>query len=120
MSKIRKWNDNYVQFGFTCTETVKGLQKPQCMLFNIVYLNSKLSKLQEQFIKRHGGADVSGNDYESMKSKRIHYDSGGTLLNLRSYFLRLKLGFVSVGKPLLSASYHVAYNVAKSKKPHNC
>ena len=25
---------------------------------------------------------------------------------------------MSAGKPLLFASYHVAYNVAKSKKPH--
>ena len=44
-----------------------------------------------------------------MKSKRIRYDSRGTLP---------KLGFVSAGKLLLLASYHVAYNVAKSKKPH--
>ena len=81
------------------------------MLCNIVYSNSNLkpSKLQEHFIKRHGGADVSGHDFESMKSKRIRYDSRGTLP---------KLGFVSAGKPLLLASYHVAYNVAKSKKPH--
>ena len=54
-------------------------------------------------------ADVSGHDFESLKSKRIRYDSRGTLP---------KLGFVSAGKPLLLASYHVAYNVAKSKKRH--
>ena len=28
------------------------------------------------------------------------------------------MGFVSAGKPVLMSSYHVAYNVAKSKKPH--
>ena len=28
------------------------------------------------------------------------------------------MGFVSACKPLLRASYHVAYNVAKSKKPN--
>ena len=74
MSKIRKWNDNYVQFGFTCTETVEGLQKPQCMLCNVVYSNSNLKppKLQKHFIKRHGGADVSSHDFESMKSTMIH------------------------------------------------
>ena len=48
-------------------------------------------------------------DFESMKFKRIRYDLRGTIP---------KLGFVSAGKPLLLASYHVAYNVAKSKKPH--
>ena len=75
MSKIRKWNDNYVQFNFTCTETAEGLQKPQCMICNIVYSNSKLKqfKLQEHFIKRHGRADVLGHDFESMKLKRIRY-----------------------------------------------
>ena len=111
MSKIRKWNESYVQFGFTCTETVEGLQKPQCMLCNIVFSNSNLkpSKLQEHFNKRHGGADISGHDFESLKSKRIRYESRGTLP---------KFGFVSAGKPLLLASDHVAYNVAKSKQPH--
>ena len=28
------------------------------------------------------------------------------------------MGFVSAGKPLLTDSHHVVYNVAKSKKPH--
>ena len=54
-------------------------------------------------------ANVLGYDFESLKSKRIGYDSRGSLP---------KLGFVSAGRPLLLASYHLAYNVAKSKKPH--
>ena len=111
MSKKRKWNDNYVKFGFTCTETTEGLQKPQCIFCNVVFSNANLkpSKLREHFNNRHGGADVSGHDVESLKAKRIRFESRGTLP---------KLGFVSADKPLLMASYHVAYNVAKSKKPH--
>ena len=54
-------------------------------------------------------ADVSIHDVESLKAKRIRFESQGTLP---------KLGFVSADKPLLMASYHVAYNVAKFKKPH--
>ena len=77
MSKKRKWNDNYVQFGFTCTETTEGLQKPQCIFCNVVFSNANLkpSKLREHFNNRHGGADVSGHDVESLKAKRIRFES---------------------------------------------
>ena len=100
-----------MKFGFTCFETTEGLQKPQCIFCNVVFSNANLkpSKLREHFNNRHGGADVSGHDVESLKAKRMRFDSRGTLP---------KLGFVSADKPLLMASYHVAYNVAKSKKPH--
>ena len=69
----------------------------------------KPSKLQEYFNNRHGGADAAGHDVESLKAKRIRFDSRGTFP---------KLGFISADKPLLMASYYVAYKVAKSKKPH--
>ena len=70
MSKKRKLNDSYVQFGFTCTETIEGLQKPQCMFCLIVFsnINFKPSKLQEHFKNGHGGANVSGHDVESLKA----------------------------------------------------
>ncbi|CAM1324282.1 ZBED8 (predicted) [Pycnogonum litorale] len=111
MSKKRKWNDDYVRFGFTCTGKPEDLQKPQCMLCDTVFSNANLkpSKLQEHFNNRHGGADLAGHDVESLKVKRARFDSRKTLP---------KLGFVSVDKPLLMASYQVAYKVAKSKKPH--
>ena len=44
-----------------------------------------------------------------LKSKTISFELQGMLP---------KLGFVSAGKPLLMVSYHVAYNVAKSKMPY--
>ena len=99
-----------MRFGFTCTGN-DDLQKPHCMLCNAVFCNAnlKLSKLQEHFNNKRGGADISGHDIESLKIKRARFDSRGTLP---------KLGFVSVDKPLLLASYQVAYKVAKSKKPH--
>ena len=111
MSKKRKWKDSYVQFGFTCTETVEGLQKPQYLFCNTVFSNANLkpSKLQEHFNNRHGGANVSGHDVEPLKAKRNHFESQRRLP---------KLGFVSAGKPLLLASYHVLYDVAKTKKPY--
>ena len=91
MSKKRKWNDSYVQFGFTCTETTEGLQKAQCMFCNIVLLNGNQKPLRELFNSRHSGADVSGHDVELMKAKKIRFESRGTLS---------KLGIVSADKPL--------------------
>ena len=75
MSKKKKWNDSNVQFGFTCTETTKGLQKPHCMFYNIIFskANLKPSKLREHFNNRHDEVDVSGHDVESLKAKRIRF-----------------------------------------------
>ena len=66
-------------------------------------------KLQEHFNNRHGGAGVTGHDVKSLKGKRIRFDFQRTVP---------KLDFISADKPLSMASYHVAYKVAKSKKPH--
>ena len=73
MSKKRKWNDSYVQFGFTCTETTEGLQKPQCMFCNIVFSNANLKpyRMQEHFNNRHGGADVSSKVATDQTEKKI-------------------------------------------------
>ena len=65
--------------------------------------------MQEHFNNRHGGADVAGHDVESLKAKRIRFDSQGTLP---------QLDFICASKLLLMASYHIAYKVAESKKPH--
>ena len=96
--------------GFTCTENDE-LQKPQCILCNAVFSNANMkpSKLQEHFSNKHGGSGVESHDFESLKTKRARFQSRGTLP---------RLGFVSVDKSLLLASYQVAYKVAKSKKPH--
>ena len=106
MSKKRKWNDSDVQFGFTCSETTEGLQKRQYMFCTIVFSNAnlKLSKLREHFNNRHGGADVSDHDVKSLKAKRTHFESRGTLI---------KLGFVSADKQLLMASYHVVHTISE-------
>nr|XP_053635382.1 protein ZBED8-like [Cherax quadricarinatus] len=110
MSKKRKWNDDYVRFGFTCNGKTEDLQKPQCIICGNVFSNANLkpSKLQEHFNNQHGGANVAGHDFKSLQAKRARFDSRATLP---------KLGFISVNKPL-TASYQVAYKVAKSKKPH--
>uniref|UniRef100_UPI00358EB4CC protein FAM200C-like n=1 Tax=Myxine glutinosa TaxID=7769 RepID=UPI00358EB4CC len=81
----------------------------KAMLTELVRQRAMGTLLQEHFKNKHGRADVEGHDVGSFKIKRARFDSVGTLP---------KLGFVSVEKPLLLASYKVAYAVAKSKKPH--
>ncbi|XP_051784720.1 protein ZBED8-like [Erpetoichthys calabaricus] len=103
--KIRKWKEDYTEYGFTKT-IIDGVDRLQCVLCNAIFSNSNLkpSKLGE-----HGGNTREVNDLNSLKAKRACYDIKGTLL---------KLGFTPVDKPLLLASFKVAYEVAKMKKPH--
>jgi hypothetical protein len=65
------------------------------------------AKLREHFAIVHPGN--SGDSLQSLKQKRARFHSSGTLP---------KLGFGSTQKPLLEASYKVAYLIAKNKKPH--
>ncbi|XP_076359052.1 protein FAM200C-like [Tachypleus tridentatus] len=110
MSKKRKWNDEYVKFGFTCTTEKDGTQRPQCILCSTLFSNANLkpSKLDEHFKNKHGGRDA-GNDIVTLRVKRARFDQVGTLPTC---------GFSPTEKPLLRASYEVAYQIAKSKKPH--
>jgi len=110
MSKKRCWNDDYVRYGFTFTTEKDGTQRPQCILCCNKFSNANLkpSKLNEHFTKQHGGVDA-GYDFESLKSKRVRFDKSGTITTF---------GFISHEKPLLQASYQVAYICAKKKKPH--
>ncbi|XP_076373030.1 protein FAM200C-like [Tachypleus tridentatus] len=110
MSKKRKWNDKYVKFGFTCTTEKDGTQHPQCILCSTLFSNANLkpSKLDEHFKNKHGGRDA-GNDIVTLRVKRARFDQVGTLPTY---------GFSPTEKPLLRASYEVAYQIAKSKKPH--
>ncbi|XP_076352730.1 protein FAM200C-like [Tachypleus tridentatus] len=110
MSKKRKWNDEYVKFGFTCTTEKDGTQRPQCILCSTLFSNANLkpSKLDEHFKNKHGGRDA-GNDIVTLRVKRARFDQVGTLPTY---------GFSPTEKLLLRASYEVAYQIAKSKKPH--
>ena len=70
--------------------------------------NLKPSKLSEHFKNKDEGVEA-GYNAETLKTKRAHYDRNVTLL---------KMGFTSVKKTYLLASYKVAYRIAKAMKPH--
>ena len=110
MPEKRKWDDDYVCYSFTCTKEADGTGRPQCILCSTVFSNANLkpSRLNEHFNNRHGGTDA-GHDLNSLNIKRERFDRSGTLP---------KRGFVPVEKPLLQASYDIAFLFAKNKKLH--
>ncbi|XP_073504145.1 protein FAM200C-like [Phyllobates terribilis] len=110
-SKERKWSEEYVQHGFTCITERDGSQRPICMICNAKLSNSSLTpvKLKEHFLKLHGDGEYKNTTLAEFKVKRARFDERATLP---------ALGFVPVNKPILTASYEVAYLIAKQGKPH--
>ena len=70
--------------------------------------NLKPSKLSQHFKNRHGGRDGE-NDIKTLRLKRAKFDRADTLPTY---------GFLPPQKPLLPASYQLAQQIVKSKKPH--
>ncbi|XP_045113670.1 protein ZBED8-like [Portunus trituberculatus] len=110
-SKKRKSSDEYVQYGFTCITERDGSQRPQCMICNAKLSNSSLApaKLREHFLKLHGDGKYMNTTLAEFKVKRARFDEKATLP---------VFGFVPIDKPVLTASYKVAYLIAKQGKPH--
>ena len=84
-------------------------ERLQCILCSKVLLNANLkpSTFKERFDNCHESAK-SGNDLNTLKIKTARFHQSGNLE---------KHGFVLINKPLLHASYKVAFLCAK-KKPH--
>ena len=85
-------------------------EKPKWILSSAVLCdaNMKPSRLKEQLDKKQGRVNP-GQDSELLKNKSVCFGSSGTFQKIR---------FVSADKPLLLASYKVAYEIAQNKKNH--
>lgn len=110
MSKKRKYDENYVSYGFCCMKESDGTEKPQCFLCGKVLANASMkpAKLIEHLKSLH--PENASKDLDYFTKKKAQFSKSGTLP---------KLGFSTPKKPLVEASYKVAYRIAKSKKPHN-
>ncbi|KAJ8728586.1 hypothetical protein PYW07_006282 [Mythimna separata] len=110
MSKKRKYNDTYVNFGFTFMTERDGTQKPQCFLCDKVLANRSMkpAKLSEHLKTVHPG-HIS-DSFDELCAKKARFEKAGTLP---------KVGFTPTQKPCLEASYKVAYRIAQQKKPHS-
>ncbi|CAG9562242.1 unnamed protein product [Danaus chrysippus] len=109
MSKKRKYDESYVNFGFTFVTERDGTQKPQCFLCGKVLANGSMkpAKLSEHLKTVHPGNVCDSID--DFRTKKARFEKAGTLP---------KLGFTPTQKPCLEASYKVAYRIAQQKKPH--
>ena len=108
--KIRKWSDKYVQYGFTYITEPDGSQRPQCIICDAKLNNSclALAKLNKYFLKMHGDGKYKNTTLAELKIKRARYDEKATLP---------VFGFVSINKPIFTASYKVLYLITKQGKP---
>ena len=81
------------------------------MLCNNKLSNCSLApaKLREDFAKVHGTRKFAGTMHDQFKQKRARFDAHASVT---SY------GFVLVDKPILTASYEVAYLIGKHGKLH--
>ena len=109
--KIRKWSDEYAQYGFTYIIERDGSQRPQCTICDAKLSNCSLApaKLKERFLKMHGDGKYKNTTLAEFKIKRAKYDEKATLP---------VFGIVSIDKPIFTASYKVAYLIAKQGKPY--
>ena len=109
-TKKRKYIEKYISYGFTVTLDRDGTEKPQCFLCGKVLANSSMKPVK---LKEHLNANHPGNISDSRDTflqKKARFEVSGTLE---------KYGFISTEKPLLVASYKIAYRIAKEKKPHS-
>ena len=92
-------------------QKVMELKCPQCMLCNVKLSNSSLApaKLREHFTKVQGTGKYKDATLTQFKQKRARFDENATII---------PYGFVTVDKPMLTASYEVAYLIAKQGKSH--
>ncbi|XP_050522096.1 zinc finger BED domain-containing protein 5-like [Daktulosphaira vitifoliae] len=105
--KYRKYDDSYLEFGFTSTE-VNGEERPLCVLCMKVLAPECMlpSKLKRHLETNHKYAVGKSRDYFDRKRKELKQE--------KSIFFNN----ASIPNNALIASYKVAFRIAKCKKPH--
>ena len=107
--KKRKYQDNYLDFGFTYL-IEDDLQIPQCVVCMKTFSNSIMKPTS---LKQH-----LANAHPSMMSKnRSFFES--KLSSLKRQKLDQTGMFWRANKAAVHASYAIALHVEKTKKPHN-
>ena len=108
MSKIRKWSESYVLYGFTKVAW-NGRDCAHCLHCSVVMSNASLrpSKLKNDRDKKQ--PRNKDDDIYALSAKKVRY-------NLEKTLARLEFGVEE--KLILQCSYEVAYRIAKCKKPH--
>ena len=108
MEKKRKYSENYLKLGFS-TVISNGIEKPQCVLCNAVLSaqSMKPSKLKRHLETKHSEHITKDLDFfkrHEAALKKQKLDFTGT--------------FQQQSQAVVKASYEIALEVAKNKKPH--
>ena len=107
--KKQKYQDNYLDFGFTYL-IEDDLQIPQCVVSMKTFSNSIMKSAS---LKQH-----LANAHPSMMSKKRSFLES-QLSSLKRQKLYQTGMFWCTNKAAVHASYAIALHVAKTKKPHN-
>lgn len=105
--KSRKYDESYLDFGFTCT-TLENEQRPKCVIcLKVLAADSMIPNK----LKRH----LETNHPSLMNKQRNYFVQKLKEMNQQQVTFKKQ---VTVPEKSLLASYKVAYLVAKNKKPH--
>ena len=86
MSKIRKWSDEYVKYGFSALLNNRGgPNRTQCITCHFIVCNSNLKPAREHQAKHPA---EQAQTLEAMQAKRARYDQKGTLPRLFFFHVR--------------------------------
>lgn len=105
--KIRKYDDSYLNFGFTIT-VVANVEHPQCVVcLKVMAVESMLpNKMKRHLETVHGNLVNKPRDYFVSKLK--------AMAQQKHIFTKQ----ATIPSNALLSSYKVAWRIAKSKKPH--
>lgn len=105
--KIRKYDDSYLNFGFTST-VVANVEHPQCVVcLKVMAVESMLpNKMKRHLETVHGNLVNKPRDYFVSKLK--------AMAQQKHIFTKQ----ATIPSKALLSSYKVAWRIAKSKKPH--
>uniref|UniRef100_A0A8C5QIQ5 Uncharacterized protein n=1 Tax=Leptobrachium leishanense TaxID=445787 RepID=A0A8C5QIQ5_9ANUR len=108
MSSKRKYDTNYIKYGFTHIEDRRDGQKPQCVLCSETLANEsrKPSKLKRHLDTKHLAYAEKPVEYFQRKLQELRASQKCLTFSC------------SKQEQALRASYHVAHRIAKCKKAH--
>lgn len=108
-SKKRKYDNSYLDYGFTCLTTKDKEEKPQCVICHKVMTNDSMkpAKLKLHLNSQHSalaGKDRTFFERQEASLKKMRLSADGPIQAAQD--------------KVVEASYAVALQIAKQKKPH--
>ncbi|XP_053145433.1 zinc finger MYM-type protein 6-like [Hemicordylus capensis] len=106
---IRKYNADYLQYGFICSPGSEKVPRPQCVICSTVLSNEamKPAKLLCHLETKHKQFANKPKDFLIRKSKELSLQNQALVQS------------ATVDHSLMKASYLVALHIAKSKNPYS-